>query len=132
MANDERTHQSSTAAPFLTYVVVCILFILIHSLTSFIRFPITYAYILLGPLMIVYMKQIETPFIVYPFFGFTAMALIQMMIRTNVRFVVGAGLLGAFVWSISFLFSSILMRNLTPYTPRKSFYTPTKKISTTI
>lgn len=128
----QRTHQSSTEAPFLTYGIVLILFIVIHSLTSFIRFPITYAYILLGPLVIVYMKQIETPFIVYPFFGFIAMALIQMMIRQNVRFVVGAGLMGAFVWSLSLLFSSILIRNLTPYTPRTSFYTPTKKITTTI
>lgn len=132
MVNDTKTHQSSTAVPFLTYVVVCILFILIHSITSFIQFPVTYPYILIGPLLIVYMKQIETPFMAYPFFGFIAMALIQMMIHTNIRYVLGAGLLGAFVWSLAFLFSSILIRNLTPYTPRKSFYIPSKKIKTTI
>jgi hypothetical protein len=76
MTSEKRKHQYSTAAPYLTFCIVLTLFILIHFLTSFISFPITYTYVLLGPLMIVYMKQIGTPFIVYPFFGFIAMMLI--------------------------------------------------------
>lgn len=111
----ENINQNSIRAPFLTYLVLFLVFTLIHSFV-FQMSPLTYfTYSLIAPLLILLLaQQKNVPFFLYPVAGFLLSALIQSLIHPNSRYIVANGLLGAVVWSISYLFSNWIFRNMYP------------------
>jgi len=80
----------------------------------------TYAFF--GPLLIVYMKQQSMPFSFYPIAGFIASASVFMMYKSNTRYVIAAGLMGAAIWAFSYLLSNLIMRNLKPDSEESGYF----------
>lgn len=126
--NEARTtkpiRQSSIRAPFMTYIVLFVVFFFIHSFlfpSNTYAFPTYITYSLFAPLLILFYNQQKMPFYLYPTTGFLMSAFIQTILYPNIRYVISNGIMGATLWALVFLLSNWIIRNLSPPSPPSFF-----------